>query len=66
MNEPDILWEVKFSLVAPEMQCCLVIGPGCILCRVKSAEPYSCCLVWVPYLRCPLAPWPLPHSSVFP
>lgn len=64
MDEPDVFGEVEFGLAAAEMEGCLVIGPGGVLCLVEGAEPDSGRLEWVADFSCPFSPWPVPHASV--
>lgn len=65
-SEADVFGEVEFGLVASESEGGLVVGSGGGFRRVESAEPNSDGLKWVPNLRRPFSPRPLPHSSVSP
>lgn len=64
LHQPGELGEVELGPVATEAEGGLVIGPGSGLSRVERPKPHPGGFVRVPYLRCPFAPRPLPHSPV--
>ena len=56
--------EVELGLVAADALGGVVVGSGGFLGGGEGAEPDADALMWVPYFRGPLAPRPLPDSSV--
>jgi len=56
--------EVELGLVSADAQGGVVVGASGFLGSGECAEPQAQTLAWVPYFCSPLAPRPLPDSSV--
>jgi len=56
--------EIELGLVSADADGGVVVGASGFLGSGECAEPDAHTLAWVPYFRSPLAPRPLPDSSV--